>query len=313
MLLFYPGDWTFVCPTEIYTFSDRIQEFKDLNTQASAESVGHFAAALSGKPDGGRCLGEVAAPGGGRLGRQRALPPRLGERPAQQGRSRRVHLPAAGGPDEEGHARLWGPVVRWRRQGWESWTGGLAIARAGSAVCRIVCPKGVAHPPPRRSEDDGEEPGRAFRGLFIISDKGILRHVTVNDFPVGRSVDEVLRLIKAFQFTDENGEVCPANWKPGSKVRPDSLGEDGGTWCTAGAQKICPSPGVFPWEETAWDGVSAPCPRICRRWWRTPTSPRHTSKPFEWSSDAWAPCGRGVHRLLLLCSSGMPRGALQRD
>lgn len=69
------------------------------------------------------------------------------------------------------------------------------------------------------SADDGEDPGRSFRGLFIISDKGVLRHCTINDFPVGRSVDEVLRLIKAFQFTDENGEVCPANWKPGSKVR----------------------------------------------------------------------------------------------
>ena len=52
-------------------------------------------------------------------------------------------------------------------------------------------------------------------GLFIIDDKGILRHSTINDFPVGRSVEETLRLIKAFQFTDKHGEVCPANWQPG--------------------------------------------------------------------------------------------------
>uniref|UniRef100_A0A182JGY2 thioredoxin-dependent peroxiredoxin n=1 Tax=Anopheles atroparvus TaxID=41427 RepID=A0A182JGY2_ANOAO len=63
-----------------------------------------------------------------------------------------------------------------------------------------------------------EESGVPFRGLFIIDGKGNLRQVTVNDLPVGRSVDETLRLVEAFQFTDENGEVCPANWKPGSKT-----------------------------------------------------------------------------------------------
>lgn len=55
-----------------------------------------------------------------------------------------------------------------------------------------------------------------FRGLFIIDTKGILRQITMNDLPVGRSVDETLRLVQAFQFTDTHGEVCPANWKPGS-------------------------------------------------------------------------------------------------
>ena len=54
------------------------------------------------------------------------------------------------------------------------------------------------------------------RGLFIIDDKGILRQITVNDLPVGRSVDETLRLVQAFQFVDKHGEVCPAGWKPGS-------------------------------------------------------------------------------------------------
>lgn len=63
-----------------------------------------------------------------------------------------------------------------------------------------------------------EESGVAFRGLFIIDGKQNLRQVTVNDLPVGRSVDEVLRLVQAFQFTDEHGEVCPANWKPGQKT-----------------------------------------------------------------------------------------------
>ena len=54
------------------------------------------------------------------------------------------------------------------------------------------------------------------RGLFIIDDKGVLRQITVNDLPVGRSVDETLRLVQAFQFVDKHGEVCPAGWKPGS-------------------------------------------------------------------------------------------------
>ena len=55
-----------------------------------------------------------------------------------------------------------------------------------------------------------------FRGLFIIDTKGILRQITMNDLPVGRSVDETIRLVQAFQYTDSHGEVCPANWKPGS-------------------------------------------------------------------------------------------------
>ncbi|EEB17074.1 Peroxiredoxin-1, putative [Pediculus humanus corporis] len=59
-----------------------------------------------------------------------------------------------------------------------------------------------------------ESSGIALRGLFIIDDKGIIRHTSVNDLPVGRSVDEVLRLVKAFQFNDKHGEVCPANWQP---------------------------------------------------------------------------------------------------
>ncbi|KAL8283377.1 hypothetical protein RQP46_005787 [Phenoliferia psychrophenolica] len=59
-----------------------------------------------------------------------------------------------------------------------------------------------------------EDAGVALRGLFLIDPKGTLRQITINDLPVGRSVDETIRLIKAFQFTDEHGEVCPANWEP---------------------------------------------------------------------------------------------------
>ncbi|KAL3179309.1 hypothetical protein MRX96_038202 [Rhipicephalus microplus] len=60
-----------------------------------------------------------------------------------------------------------------------------------------------------------EDLGHTLRGLFIIDDKGNLRQITMNDMPVGRSVDETLRLVQAFQYTDKHGEVCPAGWKPG--------------------------------------------------------------------------------------------------
>ena len=55
----------------------------------------------------------------------------------------------------------------------------------------------------------------AFRGLFLIDKDGIVRHQVVNDLPLGRSVDEALRMVDALQFFEENGEVCPANWHKG--------------------------------------------------------------------------------------------------
>ncbi|AOW01729.1 thioredoxin-like protein [Yarrowia lipolytica] len=60
------------------------------------------------------------------------------------------------------------------------------------------------------------EAGVALRGIFIIDPKGVVRQITINDLPVGRSVEETLRLIDAFQFTEKHGEVCPANWQKGS-------------------------------------------------------------------------------------------------
>ncbi|EEB06160.1 thioredoxin peroxidase Tpx1 [Schizosaccharomyces japonicus yFS275] len=61
-----------------------------------------------------------------------------------------------------------------------------------------------------------EDAGIAFRGLFLIDPNGILRQITVNDLPVGRSVEEALRLLDAFIFVEEHGEVCPANWHKGA-------------------------------------------------------------------------------------------------
>uniref|UniRef100_A0A914UHZ5 thioredoxin-dependent peroxiredoxin n=1 Tax=Plectus sambesii TaxID=2011161 RepID=A0A914UHZ5_9BILA len=61
-----------------------------------------------------------------------------------------------------------------------------------------------------------EATGTAMRALFIIDGQQKIRHVTINDSKVGRSVSEVLRLVKAFQYVDKHGEVCPADWQPGS-------------------------------------------------------------------------------------------------
>ncbi|MEW5923430.1 MAG: peroxiredoxin [Candidatus Zixiibacteriota bacterium] len=55
----------------------------------------------------------------------------------------------------------------------------------------------------------------ALRGLFLIDRKGIIRHAVINDLPLGRSIDEALRVLDALQFCEEHGEVCPANWKKG--------------------------------------------------------------------------------------------------
>ena len=70
-----------------------------------------------------------------------------------------------------------------------------------------------------------EEAGIALRGLFIIGPDGVIRHSTINFLPVGRSVDETLRVLQAFQYVDSHpDEVCPANWQPGEKtMNPDPV------------------------------------------------------------------------------------------
>jgi peroxiredoxin 2/4 len=65
----------------------------------------------------------------------------------------------------------------------------------------------------------------ALRGLFLIDPKGVIRHAVVNDLPLGRNVDEALRMLDALQFHEEHGEVCPANWKKGEDaMKPTAEG-----------------------------------------------------------------------------------------
>lgn len=151
VLFFYPLDFTFVCPTEIIAFSDRVEEFKKINCELIAAS----------------CDSEFS------------------------------HLAWVNVPRNKGGL------------------GEMNIALLADKSANIAKAYGVYN----------EDTGIPFRGLFIIDDKGNLRQITINDLAVGRSVDETLRLVQAFQFTDKHGEVCPANWKPGSKaMKPDPKG-----------------------------------------------------------------------------------------
>ena len=65
----------------------------------------------------------------------------------------------------------------------------------------------------------------ALRGLFLIDKEGVIRHALINDLPLGRSVEEVVRMLDALQFTEKHGEVCPANWRDGEEgMKPTAEG-----------------------------------------------------------------------------------------
>jgi peroxiredoxin (alkyl hydroperoxide reductase subunit C) len=144
VLFFYPLDFTFVCPTEILAFSDRIAEFRKLNAEVLGASVD----------------------------------------------SKFSHLAWTEKPREEGGIKsLAYPLLEDLRK---------ELAEAYGVL---------------------DEAGAvALRGLFLIDPEGIVQHATVNNLGVGRSVDETLRVLQAFQYTRENGEVCTADWQPGTKA-----------------------------------------------------------------------------------------------
>lgn len=153
ILIFYPFDFTYVCPTELIAFSDRVKEFKDHNAEIVGVSTdSHF-----------------------------------------------THLAWVKTPRSQGGV------------------GKLNFPLLADISKKISKSFGVL------VEDETDELfGASLRGLFIIDDKGIIRSYTINDAAVGRSVDETLRLVKAFQYADKYGEVCPANWKPGDDaIKPD--------------------------------------------------------------------------------------------
>lgn len=143
VLFFYPLDFTFVCPTEILAFSDRLSEFRKLGAEVLGASVD----------------------------------------------SKYSHLAWTEKPREEGGIK------------------GLAYPLLEDLGKELAEEYGVL-------AEDGKV---ALRGLYIIDPDGVVQHATINNTAVGRSVDETLRVLQAFQFVREHGEVCPADWRPGAK------------------------------------------------------------------------------------------------
>lgn len=142
ILFFYPLDFTFVCPSEIIAFNNRIKDFEDKNTLLVGCSVdsqfSHYAWKNTDVKKGG--IGQVQFP-------------------------------------------LVADITK-------------QIARDYDVLL-------------------GESV--SFRGTFLIDQKGIVRHQVVNDLPLGRNVDETLRMIDALTFHESNGEVCPAGWNKGDE------------------------------------------------------------------------------------------------
>jgi peroxiredoxin 2/4 len=73
-----------------------------------------------------------------------------------------------------------------------------------------------------RAYDVESEGGQAFRGSFLIDKAGVVRHQVVNDLPLGRNIDEMIRMVDALQFNEEHGEVCPAGWTKGKEGMKDT-------------------------------------------------------------------------------------------
>ena len=150
-LFFYPLDFTFVCPTELHAFQDKLGEFEALNTEVVGVSVdskfSHFAWLNTPKAKGG---------------------------------IEGVKYPVVSDLSKE-------------------------ITKAYDV------------------EVDGA--GIAYRGFFLIDQNGVVQHQVVNNLPLGRNVDEAIRMIEALQFFEKNGEVCPANWNKGDKaMKPTNEG-----------------------------------------------------------------------------------------
>lgn len=150
ILFFYPLDFTFVCPSEIIAFNNRLNEFKTRNTQVIGVSVdshfSHFAWKNTAVEQGG--IGQVQFPLVADLTKQ--------------------------------------------------------IARDYDVLINESV---------------------ALRGTFLIDKNGIVRHQLINDLPLGRNVDEAIRMVDALQFHEEHGEVCPAGWNRGEEgMKPDAKG-----------------------------------------------------------------------------------------
>ena len=150
LLLFYPLDFTFVCPSEIIAFNDALDDFRSRDVEVIGISID----------------------------------------------SPYTHLAWKRTPPEEGGV---GPI---------------RFPLVSDMTKSIARDYGVLY---------NEEV--ALRGLFLIDRKGIVRHAVINDLPLGRSVDEALRIVDALRFHERRGDVCPANWHEGEEgMKPTQQG-----------------------------------------------------------------------------------------
>lgn len=151
VMFFYPLDFTFVCPTELHAFQDKLDTFRQMNTEVLGVSI-----------DSAHCH----------------------------------------------HAWLRTPKSNGGIQGVTY----PLIADINKTIARDY--DVLLH-----------DAGVALRGAFLIDKDGIVQHQTVNNLPLGRNIDELVRLTESLQFTEEHGEVCPANWQKGAKsMKPNRDG-----------------------------------------------------------------------------------------
>ena len=154
---FYPADFTFVCPTEIIAFQEKIAEFEKRNVAVIGCSVdskhSHWKWLQTELKDGG---------------------------------IKGVKYPLVADPALN------------IAENYDVLAGSYEYSEEGEASF-------VGTP-------------EAYRGLFLIDKEGVVRHQIVNDMPLGRSIEEVLRLVDALQYSEEHGEVCPANWHKGDRA-----------------------------------------------------------------------------------------------
>ena len=151
VLFFYPKDFTFVCPTELFAFQEKLEEFKSRNTEVIAVST------------------DTEQSHWGWL-----------QMPKNAGGIQGVNYPIVADTNKTismNYDVLAGDFD-WNDEGEMTATGELI----------------------------------AYRGLFLIDRDGVVKHQLVNDLPLGRNVDEAIRMVDALQFNEEHGEACPANW-----------------------------------------------------------------------------------------------------
>ena len=161
MFFFYPKDFTFVCPTELHAFQEKLKEFESRNCAVVACST----------------------------------------------------------DTEESH---WGWLQMEKKAGGIK---GITYPIVADTTKIISLDYGTLfgdYDVNEKGDLIATGPMIAFRGLYLIDKQGIVRHQLINDLPLGRNVEETLRMVDALQFFEENGEVCPANWTKGSEGLKDT-------------------------------------------------------------------------------------------